>query len=139
MNTNTNNRAIAGGCFGVLAFFFPWAASAFILGSSLFTLLGNSSFYGQPAWLELVCAVLLILGGTFALRKPRTAAFIILVSALLGFGILLQSFMYQVAYTAQHSTGGDQWGGFLLLGVGFWLAALGFIMAFTGGRAALKD
>ncbi len=139
MNTNTNNLAIGGGCLGVLAFILPWTASAFIIGTSLFTFLSDKAFPGQPAWLELLCAALLILAGSLALKKPRTAALVILCSALIGVGILLQTFVYQIAYTAQYSSGGDRWGGFLLLGVGFWFAVLGFFMALMGSRAVLKE
>jgi|GEM_PF-2273135 len=136
MDANTNNRAFVGGCLGVLGFFLPWVASAFIIGDSLFTYLTGGVAERVP-WVELLCAVLLLVGGAFAIKMRRTAATIILFSSLVGIAFALQAFFEQVAFTYQYSTGGDKLGGFLLLGVGFWAALIGFIYALTGGLKGL--
>ncbi len=138
MDANTNNRAFIGGCLGLLGFFLPWVASAFIIGDSLFTYL-TGGIASRVSWVELTCAILLLVGGAFALRMRRTAAAIILFSSLLGIAYALQAFFEQSAYTFQYSAGGDKWGGFLLLGVGFWFALIGFIFALTGGLKGLEN
>lgn len=135
MNKNINNRAVLGGCLGFIAYFLPWIAVAFIVGSSLASLAGNGS---KVFYLELLAALALIVFGVLAPRLGKLAHAIIVFAALLGIAFLLHIFFQEFFTAAALDQGSQQWGGFLLLGIGFWLAAIGYIVALVGGIKGLS-
>ena len=136
MNKNINNRAVLGGCLGFIAFFLPWIAVAFIVGSNLATLAGNGA---KVFYLELLAALALIVFGVLVPRLGRIANVLIVFAALLGIAFLLHIFFQEFFTALALDKGSQQWGGFLLLGLGFWLAAIGYIVALLGGLKGLRE
>lgn len=136
MEKSINNRAILGGCLGFIAYFLPWVAVAFILGSNLASLASGGS---RVFFLELLAALALMVFGILVPRLGRIANALIVFCALLGVAFLLHIFFQEFFTALALDQGSQQWGGFLLLGVGFWLAVVGFILALTGGIKGLTE
>lgn len=136
MNKSINNRAIFGGCLGFVAYFLPWVSVAFILGSSPSALVSNGS---NVFSLEILAALALLVFGVLAPRLGKLANAIIVFASLLGVAFLLHIFFYEFFTAFSLAQGTNKWGGFALLGVGFWLAAIGFITSLVGGIKGLAE
>lgn len=156
----TSIMALVGGVASALAFFLPWYL--FFSGMSLLSLADGSqklsftaALTGQPAlaWLELVAALVLIVAPLLAPTLGKTADIIVLVGALIGLGFVLYLFIDIVsAFGALKAAppGTDpnfiailqsyvrpltSIAGAVFLGVGFWLATVGYV---TGLIAAIR-
>lgn len=158
MDKETSNTAIFGGCLGLLAFVLPWVAFVFILGgSSLLSILtskqaqavaiqlGNSNAFATTqtpaivAVLEFVAAVVILVFGVLRARLGRTAVIITFAGSSLGILALLITVIQTLSFTFTYNSGIDKFGGILYLGLGFWFAAIAFIMVLVSSLRTLRE
>jgi hypothetical protein len=154
----TSNTAIFGGCLGLLAFVLPWVAFVFILGgSSLLSVLtskqaqviaiqlGDSNALATTqtpavvAVLEFVAALVILVFGLLKARLGRTALIVILAGSGLGILALLITVIQTLSFTFTYNSGIDKFGGILYLGLGFWFAAVAFIMVLFSSIRTLRE
>lgn len=154
----TSNTAIFGGCLGLLAFVLPWVAFVFILGgSSLLSILtskqaqvvaiqlGDSNALATTqtpaivAVLEIVAALVILVFGLLKARLGRTALIVILAGSGLGILALLITVIQTLSFTFTYNSGIDKFGGILYLGLGFWFAAIAFIMVLVSSIRTLRE
>ena len=154
----TSNTAIFGGCLGLLAFVLPWVAFVFILGgSSLLSLLtskqaqvvaiqlGDSNALvttqtpAVVAVLEIVAALVILVFGLLKARLGRTALLVILAGSGLGILALVITIIQTLSFTFTYNSGIDKFGGILYLGLGFWFAAIAFIMVLVSSIRTLRE
>ena len=154
----TSNTAIFGGCLGLLAFVLPWVAFVFILGgSSLLSILtskqaqviaiqlGDSNALATTqtpavvAVLEFVAALVILVFGLLKARLGRTALIVILAGSGLGILALLITVIQTLSFTFTYNSGIDKFGGILYLGLGFWFAAVAFIMVLVSSIRTLRE
>lgn len=154
----TNNTAIFGGCLGLLAFVLPWVAFVFILGgSSLLSILtskqaqslaiqiGNSNHFvtsqtpAVVAVLEIVAAVVILVFGILKAKLGKTALIITLAGSAVGVLALLITVIQTLTFTLTYNSGIDKFGGILYLGLGFWFAAIAFIMVLVSCIRTLRE
>ena len=154
----TSNTAIFGGCLGLLAFILPWVAFVFILGgSSLLSLLtskqaqvvaiqlGDSNALvttqtpAVVAVLEIVAALVILVFGLLKARLGRTALLVILAGSGLGILALVITIIQTLSFTFTYNSGIDKFGGILYLGLGFWFAAVAFIMVLVSSIRTLRE
>lgn len=154
----TSNTAIFGGCLGLLAFVLPWVAFVFILGgSSLLSLLtskqaqvvaiqlGDSNALvttqtpAVVAVLEIVAALVILVFGLLKARLGRTALLVILAGSGLGILALVITIIQTLSFTFTYNSGIEKFGGILYLGLGFWFAAIAFIMVLVNSIRTLRE
>lgn len=154
----TSNTAIFGGCLGLLAFVLPWVAFVFILGgSSLLSILtskqaqvvaiqlGDSNALATTqtpavvAVLEFAAALVILVFGLLKARLGRTALIVILAGSGLGVLALLITVIQTLSFTFTYNSGIDKFGGILYLGLGFWFAAIAFIMVLVSSIRTLRE
>lgn len=154
----TSNTAIFGGCLGLLAFVLPWVAFVFILGgSSLLSILtskqaqviaiqlGDSNALATTqtpavvAVLEFVAALVILVFGLLKARLGRNALIVILAGSGLGILALLITIIQTLSFTFTYNSGIDKFGGILYLGLGFWFAAVAFIMVLVSSIRTLRE
>lgn len=154
----TSNTAIFGGCLGLLAFVLPWVAFVFILGgSSLLSILtskqaqviaiqlGDSNALATTqtpavvAVLEFVAALVILVFGLLKARLGRNALIVILAGSGLGILALLITVIQTLSFTFTYNSGIDKFGGILYLGLGFWFAAIAFIMVLVSSIRTLRE
>lgn len=158
MDKGTNNTAIFGGCLGLLAFVLPWVAFVFILGgSSLLTILtskqaqslaiqlGNSNHFATSqtpavvAILEFAAAVVILIFGILKAQLGKTAIIITLAGSAVGVLALLITVIQTLTFSFTYNSGIDKFGGLLYLGLGFWFAAIAFIMVLVSSIRTLRE
>lgn len=158
MVKETSNVAIFGGCLGLLAFLLPWVAFVFILGgSSLLSILtsghaevvtvqlSNSKDVATTqtpaivAILEFIAAVVILVFGVLRAKLGRTAVLVILAGSLVGIIALLLTVIQTLSFTFTYNSGFDKLGGILYLGLGFWFAAIAFIMVLVSSIRTLRE
>ncbi|HEX6778748.1 MAG TPA: hypothetical protein VF099_11145 [Ktedonobacterales bacterium] len=154
----TSNTAIFGGCLGLLAFVLPWVAFVFILGgSNLLSLLtskqaqviaiqlGDSNALvttqtpAVVAVLEIVAALVILVFGLLKARLGRTALLVILAGSGLGILALVITIIQTLSFTFTYNSGIEKFGGILYLGLGFWFAAIAFIMVLVNSIRTLRE
>lgn len=154
----TSNTAIFGGCLGLLAFVLPWVAFVFILGgSSLLSILtskqaqviaiqlGDSNALvttqtpAVVAVLEIVAALVILVFGLLKARLGRTALLVILAGSGLGILALVITIIQTLSFTFTYNSGIEKFGGILYLGLGFWFAAIAFIMVLVNSIRTLRE
>ena len=140
MEKENNNAAMFGGCLGLVAFILPWVGVAFIVGSPL--LGAVISDWPAPGSLliliEPIAALLLLVFGVLGESLGRTATYFTLAGSGLGIIFVLYTFIAEVGLAFSTNSGFDKFGGILFLGVGFWVAVVGFTMGMNGSIRALK-
>ncbi len=139
MNQDTNNLAIFGGCLGLVAFLLPWVGVAFIVGNNLLGALLNGQSPGIFALTEPIGALMMMIFGVLAAKLGRPAVILTFVGALLGIALLLFTLVQQFSLAFTSNTGAEKFGGILFLGIGFWIAAVGFILGLVSSLRTLRQ
>jgi hypothetical protein len=158
MVKETSNTAILGGCLGLLAFVLPWVAFVFILGgSSLLSILtsahpqvvsiqlSNSKNVVTTqtpaivAILEFIAALVILVFGILRARLGRPAVIVTFAGSALGIVALLITVIQTLSFTFTYNSGIDQFGGILYLGLGFWFAAVAFILVLVNSIRTLRE
>ena len=158
MDKETNSVAIFGGCLGLFAFVLPWVAFVFILGgSSLLSILTNSQSEAVAiqlsnsktlvttqtptivAILEFIAALVILIFGLLRTRLGRTSLFFTLAGSALGILALLITVIQTLSFTLSYNSGIDKFGGILYLGIGFWFAAIAFIVVLVSSIQTLRE
>jgi hypothetical protein len=137
---------LASGAVGIVAFFLPWHVAPngiSLLGSALQS--GSASaqalFPGGfiLAWIEVIAAVALIASPFLVSSKRKLADLLALAGGVLGVLFLLYVFVTALVAVGNGNAAAAGRNVFLLLGVGFWIAFVGFISGVLGAYAGLKE
>ncbi len=137
---------LAGGVLGIVAFFLPWHLvpdGLSLLGSA--TQAGNASaqdlFPGgiALAWLDVLAALILLVAPFLVSSSRKLADMLGLVGAALGLLLILYVFVTALIATTSGNAAAGGRNVFLVLGVGFWVALVGFLIGLFAALAGRRE